>query len=87
MLKHKTFACSFLAEKDKIIPKTQFFDFPQVIHYEICRGSTTSTICNLLRNLRYLPATFSSFTGLYRLLCEKFLWLFQVPAVQFMLPY
>lgn len=24
MLKHKTFVCSFLAEMDKIIPKTQF---------------------------------------------------------------
>lgn len=84
MLKHKTFVPSFLAEKDKIIPKQHFFDFPQVIHYEICRGSTTTTICNRLRNLRYLPATISSFTRLYSLLCGKFLWQYPEPAVRSM---
>lgn len=49
MLKHKTFVCSFLAEMDKIIPKTQFFDFTQLLHNEFYRGITTSAGCNRLR--------------------------------------
>ncbi len=84
MRNHKTFILPFLGKKGKINPQKHFFDFPQFLHNEICRSITTGTKCNRLRNLRYLPATFSSFTGLYSLLCGKFLWRFQVPAVRFM---
>lgn len=67
MRNHKTFVSCFLAERGKIILKSRFFDFTQLIHYEICRHSTTGVVCNRLRNLLYLPATLFSFTGLYRL--------------------